>query len=103
VKATVPVLACPACGSNAVVYTCNPACCYNHVCDDCRTTFELETEYLGAEVAGVEPPEVELDACDPTAECVRCQRPTVYQAGVRFVCVSCLAALAIHFTEIAPP
>ena len=101
-QAAIPALVCPCCGSAAVVYSCQPSCCFNHVCGDCRTSFELETSYTGRELAGMEPPERALEACDPTAECARCHSLTVYQVGDRYACLSCAALLELHYTEISP-
>lgn len=101
-KAAIPVVACPSCGSHSVVYSCEPKCCFNHVCGDCHCTFELQTRALGGELPEVEAPERPLEACDPTAECARCHSLTVYQVGDRYVCLSCSALLVVEYTEISP-
>jgi DNA-directed RNA polymerase subunit RPC12/RpoP len=41
------VVRCPQCGSSDVVYSCEPKCCFNHVCAECRSTFELNTKKTG--------------------------------------------------------
>ena len=101
-QAAIPVLGCPSCGSQAVIYSCEPKCCFNHICSDCHTSFELETSDTGRELAGVEPPERALEACDPTTECARCHSLTVYQVGEGCVCLTCSALLELHYTEISP-
>src|SRR5512142_3286969 len=101
-RATIPKLRCPLCKSSAITYTCEPKCCYNHVCDDCNATFELETRYLGSELRDVEPPERLLDSCDPTAECARCHAIGVYQVDGQYTCLACSALLSLEYTEIAP-
>src|SRR5512140_2335369 len=101
-RATIPTVRCPVCQSSSITYSCEPKCCFNHVCDDCHSTFELITRDLGSQLRGVEPPERALDACDPTAECARCHSVTVYQAGNQYTCLSCSALLALDYTEIAP-
>ena len=41
------VVRCPQCGSADIVYSCEPKCCFNHVCAECRSTFELNTQKTG--------------------------------------------------------
>ena len=50
------VVQCPSCGSSEITYTCEPKCCFNHICAACYTTFELFTEPLGRRLTGVEKP-----------------------------------------------
>jgi len=38
------LIKCPQCGGHEIVYSCEPKCCFNHVCADCRSTFEINTE-----------------------------------------------------------
>ena len=40
-------LHCPECGSNDIVYTCEPSCCFNHVCTACRAVFYPSTAATG--------------------------------------------------------
>ena len=47
-------IACPSCGSTDVTYTCEPKCCFNHICAACYTTFELATEALGRRLVSAE-------------------------------------------------
>mgnify|MGYP001619709065 CR=1 FL=1 len=42
--------ACPSCGSREITYTCEPKCCFNHVCNHCHASFMLVTEKLGREL-----------------------------------------------------
>src|SRR5262249_842601 len=97
-------VACPSCGSQEVAYTCQPDCCFNHVCESCLASFELATELLeGASISNralalsqaahwradrtahwrldesVETPIREEDSCRPTAACARCRGLNVYQ------------------------
>ena len=44
------VVRCPQCNSADVVYSCEPKCCYNHVCAECRSTFELNTVKTGESI-----------------------------------------------------
>src|SRR5579872_2274415 len=63
--------ACPQCGSSDVFYSCKPECCYNHVCNKCYTTFELETTRVGEVTENFDVPPVP-DSSSPTAPCARC-------------------------------
>src|ERR1017187_496159 len=65
----IPISAiCPQCGSGDVFYSCNPTCCYNHVCNKCYTTFELETTRVGEVGENFDiPPDPDSGA--PTASC----------------------------------
>jgi len=40
-------VSCPVCGSQNITYTCEPKCCFNHICDSCYATFQLLTETVG--------------------------------------------------------
>jgi hypothetical protein len=97
-------VACPQCGSAEVYYSCNPSCCYNHVCNKCYTTFELETKRVGEVTENFAlPPDPESGS--PTAPCARCHEPKVFAVEgqpSQFVCAGCKALLTLDYTEIAP-
>jgi len=98
-------IACPQCGSKDVIYSCQPTCCFNHVCNNCYTTFELETTKVGeSHEAFAMPPDPE--ASSPTASCARCGEAKVFaindSEAAKYVCVSCKALLTLSFTEISP-
>ena len=66
------VIVCPKCGGKEIVYSCEPKCCFNHVCADCRSTFELNTSKTGrfdhqTAISAKEP-----DSSDPTTGCASC-------------------------------
>ncbi|MBZ5579061.1 MAG: hypothetical protein LAP40_21065 [Acidobacteriia bacterium] len=97
------VLTCPVCASKDVYYTCTPDCCFNHVCGECRTTFEPVTAATGAKVSGVVPPDPLPVAGDPTVACAKCYGIAVYRAGDEtLVCAGCGAVLVLELTEVAP-
>jgi hypothetical protein len=66
------VIACPKCAGKEIVYSCEPKCCFNHVCADCRSTFELNTSKTGRfeyqTMVTVEEP----GSSDPTTACASC-------------------------------
>ena len=71
---------CPQCGSGEVFYSCNPTCCYNHVCNHCYTTFELETTRVGevAEEFDVQP---DVAAIKEIIDRVQGKAPQAVQLG----------------------
>lgn len=95
---------CPDCGSEDVIYSCHPDCCFNHVCGACLKSFELFTEDLGEKLAAVEAPAFERDSSKPTVACARCHSLEVYQlaeggaADVRLICASCHTLLRLGIT-----
>jgi hypothetical protein len=108
---------CPECGSAAVVYSCDPHCCFNHVCANCRASFFLTTRLLGEareEVGEWPAAGGRSDPTAPTAPCDRCGGLGVWSiaeeergAGPddrvrRGVCVDCGAMLAVEIAAEAP-
>jgi transcription elongation factor Elf1 len=66
------IIRCPKCGGADIVYSCEPKCCFNHVCADCRSTFEINTVKTGqSHIAGatVEEPQ----SGEPTTGCASCE------------------------------
>jgi len=97
-------LACPVCGSRAVFYSCEPKCCFNHVCGDCGATFEPVTRAAGGRQDGIEPPNPLPDASDPTVACGKCESIEVYALeDGRLVCGSCGLLLKLEMTEVSSP
>ena len=98
-------ISCPQCGSRDVIYSCQPTCCFNHVCNNCYTTFELQTTKLGEVQDDFEMPQ-DSDPSGPTAPCARCGEAKVFvivdSQDPQYLCVSCKALLALHFTEVSP-
>ncbi len=95
---------CPTCSSAQIVYTCEPKCCFNHLCADCQTTFQLITRKLGGSLRSprndVTPPE----SSDPTAVCAACESLRLYGTAppaVDLACADCGALLALNYEDIA--
>ncbi len=97
---------CPLCGSQNITYTCEPKCCFNHICDSCYTTFQLLTETIGEELEDVEIPIEERDPLVPTTACAKCQSLDVYilederSQGDKLVCASCHVILNLVIDSI---
>jgi hypothetical protein len=100
------VVSCPSCGSCEITYTCEPKCCFNHICAGCYTTFELFTEPLGQKLGGIETPPQERDSLAPTVACAQCESLEVYMvtpaggAPGTLVCIDCHGLLQLGFDAI---
>ena len=95
---------CPKCGSGNVAYSCEPDCCFNHVCGDCLANFQLITRTSGRRDAGYRAPaeqdcDAEADSCAPTAACANCQglrvRSVVDGKPGEAVCLDCGSILSL--------
>ncbi|MBI3325769.1 MAG: hypothetical protein HYZ81_03580 [Nitrospinae bacterium] len=97
---------CPACASADVTYTCEPKCCFNHLCGACYTTFELFTRPMGGTLTVEEMPSGERDSLAPTAACARCESLDVYvieredSSPNQLVCAACHALLELGFASV---
>lgn len=97
---------CPQCGSRDITYSCEPNCCFNHVCGQCYTTFELITATVGERIErpDLEPPE--RDSCDPAVACAHCDGIEVYPfeqthlPDPLLVCLSCNMLLKLGYSDI---
>ncbi len=98
---------CPECGSNDVLYSCNPECCFNHVCNNCYTTFEPITAKVGELTTEIGPTPPDPDPSAPTAPCARCGESKLFAIvdgatpSGQLLCVSCKALLTLELTDIA--
>jgi hypothetical protein len=102
VKTTKLSLACPVCNSTEVFYSCEPKCCFNHVCADCHSTFEPITRATGGRLDGIEPPNPPPECTEPTVACAKCESTRVYALeDGRLVCAACGALLELEITEVA--
>jgi DNA-directed RNA polymerase subunit RPC12/RpoP len=101
------VIACPKCGGKEIVYSCEPKCCFNHVCADCRSTFELNTAKTGqfdheTAISAKEP-----DSSDLTTACASCGslRLAVLSSApdeTLLLCASCRAVSRLAIEEFVP-
>ena len=97
-------IACPVCSSENITYTCEPKCCFNHICDSCYSTFELATGVIGGDLEVEDFQPEERDPLTPTAACARCESIDVYalEGGDTLICVSCHARLNLVLDSIKP-
>ena len=97
------VVRCPKCGGREIVYSCEPKCCFNHVCADCRSTFEINTEKTGESDHHPALEFAEPESGDPTTACASCEslNIAVLQAGEekRIVCGRCRAVSRVVIEE----
>lgn len=101
---TLPLrIACPRCASPQVVYSCEPHCCFNHVCAGCKCTFQTATEPAGGRLHDLIAPDPPPDSTAPTAPCSECRSIAVYAlADGRLVCVRCGALLTLSLEDLDP-
>src|SRR5689334_21356491 len=97
------VIKCPHCGGSGIVYSCEPKCCFNHVCADCRSTFEVNTQKTGESDSTFAAAAVEPESGDPTTACASCEslKIAVVQSGDEFkvVCGKCAAVSKVVIEE----
>jgi transcription elongation factor Elf1 len=99
------VIRCPQCNSVDVVYSCEPKCCFNHVCAECRSTFELNALKTGeSDPIWVE--STEPGSGDPTTGCASCGSLRVAvlrkEPDVILVCGECQALSKLVIEEFVP-
>ena len=100
------IVRCPTCGGAEIIYSCEPKCCFNHVCADCRTSFQLVTHKTGRfdPATAIEPHEP--PSGDPTTGCAACEslRLALISAGppAVLICGNCRAVLELAIEEVAP-
>lgn len=101
------IIRCPQCGSADIIYSCEPKCCFNHVCAECRSTFELNTQKTGRFDR-----ESAIDAQDPqsgepTTGCASCESlklAVVIHGGdeTLLLCANCRALSKLVIEEFVP-
>ncbi len=67
------IVRCPKCGGAEIVYSCEPKCCFNHVCADCRSTFEINSIRTGQAMGEVTAKIEEPQSGEPTTCCASCE------------------------------
>ncbi len=118
---TLPLTAaCPSCGSEDITYTCEPNCCFNHLCGKCYQAFELASNLVGEAAAPIAPTSSERDTLAPTVPCARCESLDVFEvkkedemkmgfesetedaapAAKRLICTECRALLELEYREV---
>ena len=115
---TLPLTAaCPGCGADDITYTCEPNCCFNHLCGKCYKAFELASNLVGEAPTPIEAPSTERDTLAPTVACARCESLDVFEvkevtmkdesknedsapAAKRLVCAACRALLELEYREV---
>ena len=97
------VIRCPHCGGSEIVYSCEPKCCFNHVCADCRSTFEINTEKTGRSDGATAAQAEEPQSGDPTTACASCEslKIAVVKNGdeALIVCGKCAAVSRVVIEE----
>lgn len=105
---TLPLqVVCPGCKDTQVAYSCEPRCCFNHVCAACKTTFQTATSPLegplGGKLRELAPPDPPPNSSDPTAQCSECRSIAVHAlADGRIACVRCGVLLTLLYEDIDP-
>jgi hypothetical protein len=101
-KTTKLEIPCPACGSTSVFYSCTPSCCFNHVCEECTTTFQTGTTATGRIAEALSKPDPMPDGSEATAPCAKCQSIQVYQTDQgTLVCIDCRSVLRLELSDIS--
>jgi hypothetical protein len=91
------IIRCPKCGGAEIVYSCEPKCCFNHVCADCRSTFEINTQKTGQYDRTTAVDADSPDSADPTTGCAACEslRVAVLKSDANETLVLCADCRAI--------
>ena len=101
------IIRCPQCGGGEIIYSCEPKCCFNHVCADCRSTFELNTHKTGrfdhATAINAEEPQ----SGEPTTACASCENLKLAvlssaDGETLLLCANCRAVSKLVVEEFVP-
>jgi len=101
------IVTCPHCGGREIVYSCEPKCCFNHVCADCRSTFEINNEKTGRFDQDTPFDLSEPDSSDPTTGCAQCESLRVGVLSCEddvtlLICGKCRAVLKLAIENFVP-
>lgn len=93
---------CPKCGSDKIVYSCDPECCFNHICEKCLTTFEIGTIASDNEAMKNDFTLPERDITEPTTECDACGSIEVFRLpdSENLVCADCGNLLLMEYNNV---
>lgn len=94
---------CPTCGSDDVIYSCSPLCCFNHVCGRCRSSWQLRSVVLEGRKLDFGARPGDYDTSYPTAACAACGG-LVYQleGSQDLACPDCGALLRLVYADVQP-
>lgn len=98
------VVRCPQCGGAEIVYSCEPKCCFNHVCADCRSSFQLRTRKTGRFDRETAIQAEEPQSGEPTTGCAACESLEIAvlsssEEETLLLCGHCRAVLALAIEE----
>jgi hypothetical protein len=101
------LIRCPQCHGAEIVYSCEPKCCFNHVCADCRSTFEINTVKTGQYDPTTTMEIGEPESGDPTTGCAACDSLRVGVLRTEgdetlLLCGKCRAVLKMVIEEFVP-
>jgi hypothetical protein len=101
------LIKCPHCGGSEIVYSCEPKCCFNHVCADCRSTFEINTEKTGrfdheSAIEAGEPPSGEVTTGCANCESLRLAVVSTSNNEILLLCGRCRAVVKVIVEEFVP-
>ena len=101
------LIRCPLCNGTDIVYSCEPKCCFNHVCADCRSTFEINTEKTGQYDQTTALDFREPESGDPTTGCATCESLRVAVLRIEgdetlLLCGKCRAISRMVIEEFVP-
>jgi hypothetical protein len=98
---------CPKCQGAEIIYSCEPKCCFNHVCADCRSTFEINAHKTGRFDHDSAIDAREPESGEPTTGCASCESLEVAvlstgEAETLLLCAKCRAVSRLAIEEFAP-
>lgn len=101
------IVRCPQCGGSDIIYSCEPKCCFNHVCADCRSTFELNTQKTGRFDHETAREAEEPQSGEPTTGCPSCESLKLAvlsseNGETLLLCVNCRAISKLVVEEFVP-
>ena len=101
------IVRCPQCGGSDIIYSCEPKCCFNHICADCRSTFELNAQKTGRFDPETTIHAEEPQSGEPTTGCASCESLKVAVLSssgdeTLLLCGECRAISKLVLEEFVP-